>query len=153
MHDTIQQLEPFKKQCHELNLAVTPQRVKVYEYVTSVTTHPSADQVYEVVREAFPTISRTSVYRILDTFARHDLIKRLVHPGTAVRYDGNTERHFHLYCTQCDTVFDLFQLELFPEFSREAILKAAGDFKVLDYSVVFTGICARCQAADQNKKE
>ncbi|MDD3587978.1 MAG: transcriptional repressor [Thermoguttaceae bacterium] len=146
-------MEQFKKRCHELNLAATPQRVRIYEYVTSVTTHPSADQVYEVVREVFPTISRTSVYRILDTFARHDLIKRLVHPGTAVRYDGNTKRHFHLYCTRCNTVFDLFRLELFSEFSREAILEAAGDFNVLDYSVVFTGICSCCQTADQPKKE
>lgn len=89
-------------------------------------------------------MSRTSVYRTLDTFSRHGLIKRLVHPGTAVRYDGNTQMHYHFYCLDCGAVFDIFPTKPVPEFWKD-VEGMVGGFVVEDCSIVFTGSCASCR--------
>ena len=54
--------------------------------------HPTAVAVFEEVRRTHPTISRSTVYRVLGQLTEEGEILRLHLAGEDVRYDGNTSR-------------------------------------------------------------
>lgn len=88
-----------------------------------------------------PNVSRMTVYRVLDLLVDLGIIAKVGHPGSAVRFDPNTERHHHLVCLRCNELFDLEAPDLddleFPDTRRLG-------FRVADYSILFTGVCAAC---------
>ena len=62
-----QRLESFERLCRERGLSLTVQRRAVLEAVLDRGDHPTADQVYDEVKERLPGLSRTTVYRVLET--------------------------------------------------------------------------------------
>lgn len=144
MHDHVSnRIREFEELCHRQSIPVTVQRRAVYEALIGVTTHPSADEVYELVKDLLPGISRTTVYRVLDRLVRMGVVNRLPHPDCACRFDGNTQRHHHLVCRECGGVIDVFDRKY------DALPLPGGrtsGFRAEDYSVVFTGTCADCRS-------
>lgn len=144
-----QKIEWFRQKCRECQLAATVQRLAVYDYLIQTITHPTADQVFEAVSAQFPTISRTSVYRILDTLAENGIIKRLFHTGSAVRYDADIGPHHHYICSRCGRVIDS------PATNENPIPAGSlgpSGFRITDCSVVFSGLCADCQDGETEGK-
>lgn len=143
MHEqATHQIKEFEELCHRQSIPVTVQRRAVYEALIGVTTHPSADEVYEMVKEVLPGISRTTVYRVLDRLVKMGVVNRLPHPACACRFDGNTQRHHHLVCRDCGQVHDVFdrKYDALPMPTGRL-----GGFRADDYSIVFTGICMDCR--------
>jgi Fur family transcriptional regulator, peroxide stress response regulator len=103
--------------------------------------HPTADQVYECVKERIRGLSRTTVYRVLDTLVELGVIRRLHHPGSGARFDGKFQRHHHLVCRKCGCVIDIETRSLdglrVPPGERKG-------FEIEDYSVHFIGLCQKC---------
>ena len=63
----------FPAYCRAHGLKCTAQRLVVFNVLHKDNTHPSVDDVWHTVRAQLPTITRESVYRILNEFARlHD---------------------------------------------------------------------------------
>ena len=65
----------------------TIQRALVLEAVRSLHNHPTSADVYEVVRERHPNISRATVYRNLGVLASRGDVLRVEVPNGADRYD------------------------------------------------------------------
>jgi len=143
MHDSLaNRVREFEELCHRQSIPVTVQRRAVFEALIGVTTHPSADEVYEKVKQMLPGISRTTVYRVLDRLVTMGVVNRLPHPACACRFDGNTQRHHHLVCRECGEVLDVCDRKY------DALPLPTGrfaGFRAEDYSVVFTGICGSCR--------
>ncbi|MBQ7857468.1 MAG: transcriptional repressor, partial [Oscillospiraceae bacterium] len=74
--------------------------------------HPSADWVYDRMRQEYPDISLGTVYRNLTLFKKQGMIQSLGTVGGVERFDGNTDPHVHFICTGCDSVIDLPQMEV-----------------------------------------
>jgi len=129
--------------CRRHGLALTIQRRLIFATLADRRDHPTADQVYEAVMDKLPGISRTTVYRVLETLARIGAITKVCHPGAAVRYDPLTHRHHHLVCLRCGTIndFEDRRLDRLP-----SPRLPAGTFQVQDYCVHFRGVCANCAA-------
>lgn len=133
---------PLARACRAHGLPVTVQRRAIYELLAGRTDHPTADQVWEAARARLPGVSRTTVYRVLDTFVRLGLVVKTPHLGSAVRFDPRTERHHHLVCTECGRVVDISSARL----DRVALPDAAAHgFEVDDFSVHIRGRCAACR--------
>ncbi|HWP65920.1 MAG TPA: transcriptional repressor [Candidatus Limnocylindria bacterium] len=130
--------------CRAEGLPLTVQRRTILEVLAERTDHPTADQVFAAVRRRMPDVSRTTVYRVLDTLVRLGLAVKTPHPGAAVRFDPRTERHHHLVCNACDRVIDLHAPELdtleLPDMRRLG-------FEADDYSLHIRGLCADCRSA------
>ena len=47
----------------EKGFKVTPQRIAICEFILSSKNHPTADQVYQVVKKKYPTLSLATVYQ------------------------------------------------------------------------------------------
>jgi Fur family peroxide stress response transcriptional regulator len=133
--------------CRRNGLALTVQRRAICEALSSRKDHPTADQVYEDIKIKLKGVSRTTVYRVLDTLVSIGVAKRISNPHSTARYDGDMQRHHHLTCTQCGTVYDLHD----PALNSLQVSRDNGNgFEIMDYSITFTGLCARCRDTGPN---
>jgi Fe2+ or Zn2+ uptake regulation protein len=139
-------LEALEERCHDAGLPVTIQRRVIFEALLGLDTHPTADQVHAEVARHRPGISRTTVYRTLETLVRSGLITRACHPGSAVRYDMRTEVHHHLICLHCDEVIDI-QDERLDKISLPDT--SAFGFDVSEHRVQLRGRCKRCRQEEE----
>jgi len=132
--------------CRQHRLPLTTQRRAVLETLPQLN-HPTVDEIWEEVRKALPEISRTTVYRILETFARLRVIRKVCHPGAVARYEDRTIRHHHLLCLRCGTMTDLDDPVL-------DVIKMPGEetgFRIEDYSIQFRGLCRKCARRPASK--
>ena len=118
-------------------------RDAILHCVRSTDAHPSADWVYEHVREQMPDISLATVYRNLSLFKEQGLIQSLGTVKGVERFDGNTEPHVHFICTQCGAVLDLPEISV-PEELNSAVARSSGG-RVDTCQLSFAGICGECR--------
>ena len=57
--------------------------------------HPTADQVYELMRKEMPKISLATVYRNLNQLAEKGIIRRISGLNGSVHFDHDIEKHYH----------------------------------------------------------
>ena len=146
-HKANQRIQRFEAVCREHGLPITVQRRVLIDAVVRTDDHPTAEELWARAREVLPDISRTTVYRILDTFVDLGLVERVPHPRGAARFDGNTEPHHHLICTKCKQVFDAHD----PICAyMGAPADAPEGFDVHSCSVLFLGVCRACRLAELN---
>ncbi len=135
-------LEQFERLCRERGLSVTVQRRVIYEALLGRQDHPTADQVYELVQDRIPGVSRTTVYRVLETLVQVGVITRLCHPGSGARFDPKVHRHHHLVCARCGAVAD-FEHPALDRLELPAV-RARG-FEIQEFSIHFRGSCSSCR--------
>jgi Fur family peroxide stress response transcriptional regulator len=121
---------------------LTHQRRALLSALIQRTDHPTADQIFDNLKEDIKGLSRTTVYRILETFVRVGLVSKISSPQAKARFDANTSRHHHISCVQCGEVADLsvsgFNLPDLPE-------SHPSGYQLYDYAITFSGLCPRCQ--------
>ena len=120
---------------------MTRQRKVILEELRKVFTHPSADEVYELVRKRLPRISLGTVYRNLEILSQNGDIQKLEPGCTLKRFDGIADQHYHIRCMRCDRVVDA------PADIDVAVdhdLKNATDFKIIGHKLELIGICPDC---------
>jgi Fur family peroxide stress response transcriptional regulator len=146
--DIERRLKEFEDRCRQRGLPVTVQRRAILETVLRRDDHPTADQIYEEVRTTIPAMSRTTVYRALETLVDLGVLRVLSHPGAVARYDGKFRRHHHLVCNKCHKVIDLDNAKL----DRLPVPDVAAEgFEIDDFSVHFSGVCAECRRKPRSR--
>ena len=58
----------------ECGLRPSMQRLAIYKYMATHPTHPTADEIFEALREVIPTLSKTTVYNTLKLFVEHGVV-------------------------------------------------------------------------------
>jgi Fur family transcriptional regulator, peroxide stress response regulator len=117
------------------------QRIRIYQALAAVKTHPSADVIYRDLSPEMPSLSRTTVFSTLDLFAREGIAQRLALSGSEVRYDADVSRHVHFRCRGCGAVSDL------AEARAPAPPKAPSGYVVESSQYYAEGLCPACAAA------
>ena len=118
----------------------TVQKEIVSEALRTMHCHPTADSVYLKVRESHPTISKATVYRILNQMAENGSALRVKVPCGADHFDDTTCPHYHILCTDCGRVEDV-EMEQIP-FSLDK--EHAAGFTVTGSTLLFEGVCPTC---------
>ena len=117
----------------------TVQKDIIYRTLCAMTSHPTAAVVYDRVHGEHPSVSRSTVYRVLARMAEEGKILRLDLAGSDIRYDGWRTSHAHARCRLCGAVADLPPVEAgMPE--------DTGGFLLERYAVVYQGLCPACRA-------
>jgi len=98
-------VEDFPAFCRKNGLKCTAQRLAVFAAIRTSRSHPSVDETLATVRKTVPTVTRDSVYRILNEFAALGLVTRL-DALSAARYDTWLGPHAHFICEVCGGVTD-----------------------------------------------
>ncbi len=137
----IARLRVFEAVCRERRLPVTVQRRAILEAVLRRDDHPTADDIFEGVQDSIPQLSRTTVYRVLDTLVELGFVRRIHETGTA-RFDGNVAHHHHLICAKCGKIIDLDD----PALDQLTLTSPEPQgFRIDDYSIHFSGTCPECR--------
>lgn len=120
----------------------TRQRQIILEELCRLTSHPTACELYEIIRRRLPTISLGTVYRNLDLLARSGTIRKLEWAGGESRFDGTVAPHDHLRCLRCGCVDDMGgdPLDLPHPTGNDF-----GGYEVTGHRLEYLGICPRCR--------
>ena len=117
------------------------QRESIKEYLMSTKEHPTAEVIYQHVREDYPKISLGTVYRNLTLLVELGEVKKISTGDGTDHFDADTSADSHYYCRCCHKVMDL---EVTPSVDQILSASSAGLGTVETASLLFTGICKDC---------
>ena len=126
----------------ENKFLMTAQRQVMLEEIKKTDTHPTADEVYQLVRQRLPRISLGTVYRNLEILAQNGMIRKLEWAGTQKRYDGNLTGHYHVRCLNCSRIEDI---HIEPLSVIEETFREASDYEIAGYRLEIIGLCSECK--------
>lgn len=119
---------------------VTKQRKAIFSALQGDSSHPTADEIYQRVKQRMPHISLATVYRNLKLLSQEGLILEIPTPEGPSRYDSQTHQHYHFLCDRCERVYDV-EIPVQGQLNRE--LDHQG-FSVRSHEIVFYGLCRHC---------
>ena len=129
----------------------TIQQEIICDTIKCMTNHPSSDDVYKAVHDRYPTIGRSTVYRVLNKLADKGEIRKISMPCSSDRFDFRTDEHAHFRCRKCGSVFDaeftesydlLKQLDKFLQSNHSDNIDG---FEVDGAALYFYGFCKKCR--------
>ena len=127
---------------------LTTQRQIILEELCKVKTHPTASELYDMVRIRLPRIGLGTVYRNLELMADSGMILKIEVGGTQKRFDAITDEHYHIRCSACGKVDDI-AVPVIKELVAQAAQTTA--YLILGHHIEFTGVCKTCQKKQQQQ--
>ena len=118
-------------------------RMAILSFLRQTKDHPSAEMVFNHLKQEIPDLSLGTVYRNLSMFKEQGEIISLGTVNGVERFDGNIEPHVHFICNGCDAVTDLLQIQV-PEELNQQVSKVTGG-SVSMCHLTFHGYCDKCK--------
>jgi Fur family ferric uptake transcriptional regulator/Fur family peroxide stress response transcriptional regulator len=111
----------------------------------AATNHPTAAEVYDLMRPEHPRLGRATVYRALAALAAAGLAVEVARDALGRHYDARTTPHDHAVCTICGALLDVDRPSraLPDDFLAAAIARG---HEVQGFAVRYYGRCAACRA-------
>ncbi|HEY8444383.1 MAG TPA: transcriptional repressor [Clostridia bacterium] len=119
----------------------TMQKQIIYEAVTKLNCHPTAEEIYNFIHPHYSQISLSTVYRNLYALVQEGKIKKLS-AFTPERFDSFVPEHIHFRCCKCGSILDL-NIDLSRSIINE-LKKNGFDLNIKDISIVLDGVCKEC---------
>jgi len=138
----------FEKECRSRKLRITAQRSAVYRALAADPGHPTAEEVFDRLRDDIPGLSPATVYRILESFEREGFVLRVATPEGIGRFDANLLPHHHMVCRRCGQILD-FDGEALGRLSLPATCPGGFAPERLEISVI--GICQTCRSPETRR--
>lgn len=135
-------MENLIKELRDCGIAVTPQRLAVMGSLKNRRDHPTAENIYQEVRRQLPAISFNTVYKTLEILCQKGMVIKVNPLHEVARYDGETGPHAHLICRHCHHIVDL---DWEPGQVPSILPNNHHGFQVEHTSLIFWGLCPRCQ--------
>ncbi|MEG2684617.1 MAG: transcriptional repressor [Erysipelotrichaceae bacterium] len=118
------------------------QRDLIYNYMKDLHQHVSAETLHKTLNSGNSNVSLATVYRNLNILEEQKKIRKLALPTQGYVYDGNYEPHYHFYCSECSTLYDIDHN--YDENVNE-LFKTSVDGTIVNHSLTFSGICNNCR--------
>jgi Fur family ferric uptake transcriptional regulator len=133
-------LESLRQEGYRL----TPQRMMILSIIDDSMGHISAEEIHQKIRERYPFVNISTIYRTLNLLKKLRLISETDLGEGYVRYELlERERHHHLVCRRCGESF-AFEHELLKPLQRR-LLKEYDFAADVDHFAIF-GLCQRCRS-------
>ena len=117
---------------------LTPQRFELVRLIAASEGHPSANQLYTIIKRQFPTMSHATVYKTLALLKDMNQVLEIDLRDDS-HYDGNRPQpHPHLICIKCNKIID-GEVSLDQESLRS--LEEASGYKILRPQISLYGLC------------
>ena len=128
----------------EVGYRLTPQRMLIVSIIHDSKGHMSAEDVHQRVKEHYPFVDISTVYRTLQLLKRLRIVTETDLGGGSVRYElSQEERHHHLVCRQCGKTFALDDAVIEP--LRSNLMDAHGFAADMEHFAIF-GRCRACRS-------
>ncbi len=123
-------------------LKITPQRIAIIDVLEGSTSHPSVDEIYQMLSDRYPTISYATIYKTLETLCEAGEVREINIDPHKKRYDPFTHPHHHFRCLVCGKIEDISPEEIpFPEMPK----KIKEKYEITDVTLYIYGICPSCK--------
>lgn len=127
----------------DAGMRITPQRIAICQALAVAHNHPSASQLYDKLKEEYPSMSLATVYNTLDALVGQGKINILGDAGDGkVHFDAFIGPHINLACLKCHQITDV-ESDLVPRISEE--VSTSSGYEIKGSRVIYYGICPACQ--------
>ena len=120
---------------------LTSQRRAVLEALSRAKGHPSAEEVYLVVKRENPRVALGTVYQALSVLEEVGVIGSKHWAESPTRYDLNVAPHLDIRCTNCGEIAEVPGVDLVDV---EARIRENTPYEVTRATMVVEGLCPDC---------
>lgn len=78
------------------SLRCTTQRVALFEALSVCKSHPTAEELFSLVKPGMNSLSLATVYNTLEALCEAGLARKMPTPRGICRYDANMSEHLHV---------------------------------------------------------
>ncbi len=123
----------------DYDLKVTPQRMCIVEELMH-NGHLSIEELYEKIREKFPSLSLATVYKNIHAMMDKEFIKEVKIPNLKSKFELSKEDHAHIICKYCGKVEDINvnSMDIIKE------VESKSSYQIDHTELIFSGICPTC---------
>ena len=125
-------------------------RDAIYQMLLSTDTHPSAEWIYQQLKQVIPDLSLGTVYRNLVLFKEMELINSVGVVGGYERFDALMTPHAHFICKGCGRIFNVPGGNSIIDKSLCGRIEMECNVRVEWQTVNFTGTCEHCLILEQD---
>lgn len=118
----------------------------IYELVGNSHHHPTAEQIYEEMKQQYPGVVLATVYNNLKKLWEAGLIRKISVEGLPDRYD-RMQRHDHLICRNCGRLLDIQLPDLMGQLQQQLPVP------ILGYDLRLLYLCESCKEELEKKKD
>lgn len=123
---------------------VTTQRILIFQELAKHTKeHPSAEELFEHLKDKVYGLSLSTVYRSLATFEELGLARRIPTPDGKTHYEIANEPHGHFICRNCGKIYDIENIKAADESLKTALKEQGYETDICNY--ICYGVCPNCQ--------
>lgn len=132
-------LSGLKEALGAAGLKATHQRLVIYQCLMEAQNHPTAEDIFDRIKAAYPSISLGTVYKTLDTFVESSLIQKVPVSENKMRYDARMDSHSHIYCTNTGEILDFHDHELELLIAAYLAKKNIHNLSIQDFNLQIRG--------------
>ncbi len=140
--------EKIREIFKENHIKFSKPRYEIYKFVLENRIHPTAEDVYNAIKDKIPGISFATAYNVLNKFVEKGLVKQLA-IGSSKRFDGCVKPHIHFVCTACGKIEDVE----FSDFEFIAKKVKEKGWELQETSLYVFGICPNCKQKIKKSKK
>ena len=118
---------------------------KICEIVSASREHMTAEQIFQALRQTYPTVVLATVYNNLNKLWAAGLVRKISLQGMPDRYD-RVERHDHLVCRGCGKLVDIDLTDLTGQLQEQT------DVPILAYDLKLIYLCDDCKRNLQRER-
>ena len=118
---------------------------KICEIVSASREHMTAEQIFQALRQTYPTVVLATVYNNLNKLWAAGLVRKISLQGMPDRYD-RVERHDHLVCRGCGRLADIDLTDLTKQLQEQT------DVSILAYDLKLIYLCDDCKQKLQRER-
>ena len=130
--------EKFRRSGYTL----TSQRRAVLEALKEAQGHPSAEDIYLIVKTTNPRVALGTVYQALSVLEEIGVVGSKHWSESPTRYDLNVEPHLDIRCAGCGEVSEIPGVELGE---LETSIRENTPYEVTRTMMVIEGLCPSCK--------
>ena len=93
-------------------LRATKQRLDIWDELSRTNQHRDIETILQSLEKKKINVSRATLYRTIDVFVKHNLLKKLTLDDGRFLYEHNKKsispEHDHIVCQDCGEIFEFF---------------------------------------------
>jgi Fe2+ or Zn2+ uptake regulation protein len=124
---------------------LTSQRRAVLEALEEAQGHPSAEEIYLIVKKKNPRVALGTVYQALSVLEEIGVVGSKHWSESPTRYDLNVEPHLDIRCARCGEVSEVPGVELGE---LEEHIRNNTSYEVTRTTMIIEGLCPTCREVD-----
>ena len=138
-------VEETTQRLHAQGGRMPSQRRLILQTLERLSGHPTAEQLFQIVRRQDSSLSLSTIYRTLRWLQEEDLVSTRLfdEERRQERFDpAFPSEHHHFMCTACKSVIE-FDTQLIGSIKTQFERQTGAQVQV--GSIVLYGLCARCR--------